>query len=43
MNTFLPLLVVGCGLVAALVIGFDMYITTRREARRQAQAREDRP
>ena len=39
MNVYLPILVIGAGIAAALVIGFDLYITTRREA----QAREARP
>jgi hypothetical protein len=43
MNAFLPLLVVGAGIVAALVIGFDLFIVNRREARRQAQTKEARP
>lgn len=43
MNVYLPILVIGAGIAAALVIAFDLFIVNRRESRRQAQAREAQP
>lgn len=43
MNVYLPILGIGAGIVAAIVVGFYLFLSSRREARRQAQAREARP